>query len=239
MIGTVLNAAGILLGGATGLLRPKPLSPATESFWKVGLGAFTVFYGLRLTWLSLNGPLPQILKQLIIVILALSLGRWTGWLLRLQKFSNRLGQTARDRINAATPDSPKSANDGFKICAVLFCASPLGIVGAVEDGLGAYYYPLAVKAVMDGLAAMGLARLFGWSVALAALPVLAFQGTITLCAERVGQSLHQHGLIEAVNATAGLVIFSVALVILQLKKVALADYLPSLIYAAVIKWLWR
>jgi len=62
--------------------------------------------------------------------------------------------------------------------------------------------------------------------------------SITLCAERVGQSLHQHGLIEAVNATAGLVIFSVALVILQLKKVALADYLPSLIYAAVIKWLW-
>jgi uncharacterized membrane protein YqgA involved in biofilm formation len=239
MIGTALNAAGILVGGTAGLLRPKPLSPATESFWKVTLGVFTVFYGLRLTWQSLNGSFSQILKQLLIAILALSLGRWTGWLLRLQTLSNRLGRTARERINAEALESPKSPNEGFKLCAVIFCASPLGIVGAVEDGVGSYYYPLAVKAVMDGLAAMGLARLFGWSVTLAALPVLAFQGTITLvCAGWVGPFLHQHGLTDAVNATAGLLIFSVALVILQLKKVALADYLPSLVYAALIKWLW-
>jgi len=45
-------------------------------------------------------------------------------------------------------------------------------------------------------------------------------------------------LTAAVNATGGLLIFSVALVILQLKKIALADYLPSLVYAALIKWLW-
>src|SRR5205085_4299800 len=125
-------------------------------------------------------------------------------------------------------------------CAILFCAAPLGIFGAVQDGLTRYWYPLAVKAVIDGLTAMGLARLFGWSVMLAALPVLAFQGTITLvCAEWLGPFLRHQGLIEIVNATGGLLVFSVALVILQLKKVALADYLPSLIFAALIRSLWR
>src|SRR5947208_5639272 len=109
MIGTVLNAAGILVGGVAGLIRRKPFSPATESFWKVTLGAFTVFYGLRLTWTSLNGSPTQMLKQLLIVIIALSLGRWTGWLLRVQKLSNRLGQRARERINAAKPEAPKPA----------------------------------------------------------------------------------------------------------------------------------
>ena len=59
MIGTALNVAGILVGGLAGLARRKPLSPANESFFKVALGAFTVFYGLRLTWMSLNGSFPQ------------------------------------------------------------------------------------------------------------------------------------------------------------------------------------
>src|SRR5437879_9972133 len=99
MIGTVLNAAGILVGGVAGLIRSKPFSPATESFWKVTLGAFTVFYGLRLTWISLIGSPPQMLKQVLIAIIALSLGRWTGWLLRLQKLSKRLVDTARESIN--------------------------------------------------------------------------------------------------------------------------------------------
>ena len=114
MIGTVLNVAGILLGGIAGLIRSKPFSPATESLWKVTLGAFTVFYGLRLTWISLNGSPLQMLKQVLIAIIALSLGRWTGWLLRLQKVSNRLGQAARDRINSASPGSAKATSSNVE-----------------------------------------------------------------------------------------------------------------------------
>src|SRR5258706_5065759 len=133
MIGTLLNSTGIFLGGIAGLIRRKPLSPATESFWKVTLGAFTVFYGLRLTWISLIGSPPQMLKQVLIAIIALSLGRWTGWLLRLQKLSNRLGQTAREHINAASPESLKRASEGFKICAFIFFAAPLGPIGAVGE----------------------------------------------------------------------------------------------------------
>src|SRR5260370_42644773 len=125
MVGTILNAAGILLGGIAGLIRTRPFSPATESFWKVTLGVFTVFYGLRLTWISLVGPPPQMLKQVVIAIIALSLGRWTGWLLHLQKLSNQLDQTARERINAASPNSPKPAIEGIRICAFLFCATTL------------------------------------------------------------------------------------------------------------------
>ncbi len=240
MLGTLLNAAGILAGGVAGLLRRKPFSPATESFWKVTLGAFTVFYGLRLTWVSLNGSAWQIFKQLVVTVLALGLGKWTGRLFHLQKMSNRLGQKARERFETATPDALKPASEGLSIGAVLFCAAPLGIVGAVADGAAGYYYPLAVKAAIDGLAAMGLARLFGWGVALAALPVLAFQGTIALaCAQWAGPLLSQKGVLEAMNAAAGLLIFSVALVILQIKKITLADYLPSLLFAPLIAWIWR
>jgi|ERR1044071_1149119 uncharacterized membrane protein YqgA involved in biofilm formation len=240
MIGTILNTVGILLGGIVGVIRSTPLSASTESFWKVTLGAFTVYYGLRLTWISLSGSPAHMLKQVLFAIVALSLGRLTGWMMGLQRISNRLGQKARERINAASEESPKDASEGFKVCAFLFCAAPLGFIGAVEDGVSGYFYPLAVKGVMDGFAAIGMARFFGWSVGIAALPVLALQGTITLaCIQWVRPVLEQRQLIEAVNATGGLMIFSVALVILQLKKVSLADYLPSLVYAPLIAWLMK
>ncbi len=104
MIGTALNVAGIVVGGIVGLVRPKPLPPARESFLKVGLGAFTVFYGLRLVWLSLNGSLGQIVKQLLIAVLALMLGKLAGRMLRLQSMSNHIGREARaalQRLNRA------------------------------------------------------------------------------------------------------------------------------------------
>jgi len=240
MIGTALNVAGILIGGLAGLARRKPLSPVNESFFKVALGVFTVFYGLRLTWISVNGTFAQILKQLLIAVLALMLGKLAGRLLQLQRMSNRLGRQARERITATKAADPRQLSEGFETCAALFCAAPLAILGSVQDGLSGYYYPLAVKAVMDGLATMGFMSLFGWGVMLAALPVLVFQGTITLlCAQYLKPFLEMHSLVDPMNAAGGLLVFSVALVILQLKKIELADYLPSLALAPLLAWVCR
>ena len=240
MIGTALNVAGILIGGLTGLGRRKPLSPANESFFKVALGVLTVFFGLRLTWVSLNGSFLQMLKQLLVVVLAMMLGKVTGRLLGLQSTSNRLGRQARERIAAILPADPSQLSEGFKTCAVLFCAAPLAILGSVQDGLSGYCYPLAAKAVMDGLATMGFVLLFRWGVLFAAMPVLAFEGTITLlCAQFLKPFLEAHRLVDSVNATGGLLVFCVALVILELKKIELADYLPSLAFAPLLTWLLR
>lgn len=249
MLGTIINAAGIVIGGIAGLARKKPVSVATQHFLKVGLGAFTVFYGLRLAWISIvgaNDRLWLMFKQLAIVVVALMLGKIIGRLLRLQKLSNRLGQFARERIAAAKPDSPRRLSDGFSTCAALFCAAPLGILGAITDGLPpkagepGYFYPLGVKAVMEAMATMGFISIFGWGVILSAIPVFAVQGTITLlCAQVAEPFFRAHGLVESVNATAGLLIFCVSLIIFEIKKIELADYYPSLFMAPLLTWLLR
>jgi uncharacterized protein len=240
MIGTILNVAGILAGGGIGLVRRRSLSRPQEAYFKVVLGAFTVFYGLRLTWLSLNGTPLLILKQVVIAIAALALGRLAGRALRFQRMSNHLGRSAREQIAAAREDDPRRLNAGFKTCAAVFCAAPLGLLGAVQDGLSAYAYPLAMKAVMDGLATMGFVGVFGWGVLLAAIPVLALQGTITLmCARFLEPFLAHHSLLDSVNAVGGLLVFSVALVILEVKRIQLADYLPSLVAAPLLTWIWH
>ena len=116
------------------IIKKQP-SAATQSFFKVALGVLTVFFGLRLTWLSINGSVGQVLKQIGIVLLSLSLGNLLGKLLHLQKASNRIGQLTRDRMARATPENPQRFNDGFLVCSLLFCAAPLGILGAIHNGL--------------------------------------------------------------------------------------------------------
>ena len=114
------------------------------------------------------------------------------------------------------------------------------MLGAVADGLSGNFLPLAIKAVMDALAAMGFAAMFGWSVAAAALPVFVYQGTLTLvCGHFAVPFLEQHGLLDSVNATIGLLMVFVAVVIFELRKVELADYLPAIAVAPLLAWLWR
>ncbi|MEI9961890.1 MAG: DUF554 family protein [Limisphaerales bacterium] len=162
MTGAFLNAIGILIGALFGLAMRQPLSAHTQNFFKNALGVATVFFGLRLVWVSVNGTFLSCVKQLFIVALAVVLGNWLGKLLCLQKISNRFGHYAGNIITSTRPDQKRKAIDGFIACAILYCAAPLGLLGAVTDGLSDYFFLLALKAVMDGLAMTGLVKTFGW-----------------------------------------------------------------------------
>jgi uncharacterized membrane protein YqgA involved in biofilm formation len=121
VFGTVLNVVGILAGGIAGLTRKQPLANQTEASLKVLLGAATVWTGLSLTWRSLEGSLGQWLGQLAIAVVSLMLGRATGRLLGLQRFSNGLGQSARELIAAAPP---RRRGGPQNLRAALLCRAP-------------------------------------------------------------------------------------------------------------------
>jgi len=239
MTGTILNAAAILIGGVAGLTTTKQMTSANQGLLKGILGVLIVYVGLSMTWESLNGGFFHGVKQLVIVILALILGRIAGQTLRLQKSLNRLGQIAKQKFSNATPDSANRVSEGFITCTLLFCVGPMAILGSVQDGLLGNYRTLALKSVMDGLATAAFAKVFGWGVLLSVIPVVAYQGTITLLAKLLEPYLRNPALLDSINATGGMLVFCIALIILELKKIELADYLPSLAFAPLITWLWR
>ncbi len=237
-IGAFLNAIGILLGGLFGLARREPLSARAQIFFRNALGAFTVFFALRLVWLSVNGTFLSCLRQLLLAALAIVLGNLLGKLLSLQKISNRLGRYATRLLASADIDSPRKIADGFCACTILFWAAPLGLLGAVADGLSGYFYLLAVKGVMDGLAMTSFVKMFRWPAAISAIPVFALLGFITLACQLYARPfLETHQLIDSVNASAGLVASAVTLVIFEVRKVELANFLPSLALAPLLAWL--
>ena len=239
MTGTFINAAGILLGGILGLTLTRQMAPKTQMAVKGLLGVLTVWVGLKMTWDSLGGGLGPVGKQLLIVVLAMMLGRLTGRLLHLQKFLNRLGQYAKERFSTSKPDSPNRLSEGFITCTLLFCVGPMAVLGSIQDGLRGDWQTLGIKAVMDGLATMAFVSTFGWGAMLSVIPVVAYQGTITLGARRLEPYLHHPALLDSISATGGLLVFCIALIILEIKKVELADYLPSLAFAPLLTWLWK
>jgi len=238
MTGTILNATAILIGGVVGLTVTRHLSLVNQTALKMLMGAFTVYAGLAMTWQGLNGSFVLVLKQLTIVLLALMLGNVTGKLLRIQRGLNHLGQYAKKKMSEQ-PGNFRRFNDGFIVCSLLFCVAPIAVLGAFFDGLTGNFQVLIVKAAMDGLATMAFVTMFGWSAILAVIPVVAYQGTISLAAKNLLPFLEKHALLDSVNSTGGLLVFCIALVILELKKIELADYLPSLVFAPVIAWVWR
>ena len=135
------------------------------------------------------------------------------------------------------PESSRHFSEGFITCTILFCVGPMAVLGAVHDGLTHYWQILGLKALIDGLAAMAFVTTFGWGVILSVIPVVAYQGTISLTAQYLAPFLDNHMLLSSVNATGGLLVFCIALIILELKKIELADYLPSLAYAPLLTWL--
>ena len=168
------------------------------------------------------------------------LGNLLGKLLALQKISNRLGRFAGNLIASTQTNPLRKSADGFNACAILFCAAPLGILGAVTDGLSGYFYFLAIKAVMDGLAMTSFVKMFDWFSALSGFPVFIFLGAITFAAGFFAKPLlDSHQLTAPVNVAAGMIACIISVVIFEVRKVELANYLPALAVAPLLAWLFN
>lgn len=232
MIGPFLNAFGILLGALFGLARHKPLAVRTQRSFQSVLGGLTVLCGLHLLWLSVGGGVTTVLKQLFIAVLAVVLGNLLGRLLGLQKLSNRVGRFAAARLGSPDKKAPVKSNDGLAAASILFCAAPLGIVGAITDGLGGFYFPLGLKAAMDGLAMTSFVKIFRWPVALAAVPVFLFFDVLAKAVHIfIIPQLATPAVLQSVNAAAALIICATSLIVLEVRRVELANFLPALALA--------
>ncbi len=131
-------------------------------------------------------------------------------------------------------------SEGFITCTLLFCVGPMSLLGSIQDGLTGDIQILGIKSVMDGISTMTFATTFGWSVLFSAVPVLVYQGTLTLLAVVVKQwldALPVAGLlIDSMTATGGFIVLCIPLLLLEIRRIQLADYLPALVIAPAAVW---
>lgn len=231
-----MNAGAIVAGGVAGLAVKRDLAPRHQLFFKTLLGVLALYSGFRMLWLSVGGTFGRTLLQVLVAVLTLVLGNLLGRFLGLQRRVNGLGRYARERLQKVKAAGRPDFSEGFITCSILFCVGPLAILGALQDGLQGDPRTLLIKALMDGLATLAFVRIFGGGAILAALPVLAYQGSITLMARWIRPWMEHPSMVDGLGATGGLLVAMTSLLILDVYKVRLADYLPALVLAPFLRF---
>ena len=147
-LGTIINIAGILLGGVLGLCFGKLLKERHQQTLTRVCGVSTLFIGIGGAlegMLSVNGDVVVSGSGMMIVI-CLSLGALIGELLNIEDGFERFGQWLKLKTGNA---KDKQFVGGFVTASLTVCIGAMAIVGSIQDGLTGDYSILATKAILD------------------------------------------------------------------------------------------
>jgi hypothetical protein len=235
--GTAVNVLTVLIGSAVGVLAGNRLPSRTRDLVTDAIGLVTLLIA-GLSAVAVNDPAlaakvgPH--APLLIVLGSLVIGGIIGSLLRLEQRVEGLGGWLQERLQGGS-DSAERARyiEGFVTASLIFCTGPLTILGSLSDGLGNGADQLYLKATLDGFTAIAFAASFGWGVAASAITVFVVQGSITVVGAALGDVLPDAEL-AAITAAGGLMLVGVALRLLRIREIAVADLLPGLVVAPLL-----
>ncbi|TIC81134.1 DUF554 domain-containing protein [Nocardioides sp. GY 10127] len=235
--GTLVNAATVLVGSALGVALGHRLPERTRDLVTDGLGLVTLLIAGTSAMEVLSPDLAELVgpsAPMLVVLGSVLLGGIVGSLLRLEQRVEQLGGWVQARLTRGEAGPARQRFvEGFVVSSLVFCTGPLTILGSLSDGLGNGAEQLYLKAALDGFAAIAFAASFGWGVAASVLTVLVLQGSLTLVGVAVGDVLPA-GHLAAVTATGGVLLVGVALRLLRLREIAVADLLPAVLVAPVL-----
>ncbi|MDQ3643026.1 MAG: DUF554 domain-containing protein [Actinomycetota bacterium] len=223
-IGTVVNVVTVVGGTLAGVVLGARLPERLRTAVLQAVGLVTLVIGARDALGTRNVVFP---------LVALILGAVIGEALQIEDRLEALGQAIRRRLAASDGEESRFV-EGFVAASLLFCVGPLTILGAIRDGLGGpdHAQLLLVKAALDGVVSIAFASTMGWGVGFSALTVVAVQGTLTLGASAADRLLTDRMIVE-MTATGGVIVIGIGLRLLDLKKVAVASFLPALVLAPI------
>ncbi len=225
MLGTLLNIVTVLLGGGIGALLGSRLPERVRETVLNGLGLVTLVVGVQLTFETHN-----ILIVMGSVLIGGILGEW--W--RIDAGLERVSEWLRQRVAARMGDRPMGRfTEGFITASLVFCIGPMTILGSIQDGLTGDITLLAIKSLLDGFAALAFASSLGIGVLFSALTILIYQGGLSLLAG-LAQSVLTDPMIAEMSATGGVLILAIGLMLLDIKRIRVANLLPALVIAPAV-----
>jgi uncharacterized membrane protein YqgA involved in biofilm formation len=225
MLGTIINFFAIILGSLIGVFFGSRLPEKLKDTVMAGMGLFIVAIGVQMFLETENG---------LIVLGALVIGAILGEWWRLEDLLMSLGAWLENKFTRGSEGSSSRFVRGFLATTVLFCTGPMAVLGSISDGLQGDSLTLIIKSVMDGIASIAFASTMGIGVAFSALPVLVYQGTISLLAGQL-DAIVTASMMNEMTATGGVLLMGIGVSgILEIKKIRVGNFLPALLIAPLI-----
>ena len=232
--GTWINILTIAVGTFLGLiLRGRFLSQVLPIL-KQAIGLITIFVSINMAN-SLLKVKAGALDGVILSLVSLIVGGVIGELGQIEKRLESIG----DWLKAKFKGKGKFT-EGFVAASLLFCIGPMAIIGSLNNGLRGDDKLLALKSALDGFISIVFASTYGIGVGFSALPVALYQGSLSLLAGNLAQSLPDPANAPSVlilTGVGGLMLLGLGLNLLELAKVRVASFLPALAIAPLVYWL--
>ena len=219
LTGTLVNALGILGGGAAGLMVCKLLRRGIpERFSDMVLKGV----GLSVLYVAFSGMLDG--SRVLVIVFSLVTGALLGEWIDLEGRMTALGQALERRFSHGESGS---FSRGFLSATLLFCVGTMAIKGALDSGLTGNHSILYAKAVMDAVLALVFASSMGVGVLFSAVPVFLYQGAIALLAA-AAQPFLGEAVIAEMNSVGSLLLFALSLDMLGILHLRLANFIPAM-----------
>lgn len=230
MLATLINVILVLAGSAAGLLFKNLISGRLMSILTHALGLCVLGIGIS----NMIGT-----QDMLCIIVCMVAGTVLGHAIDIEHRLEGAGDLIRDRIVKGAGDS--RFTEGFVNASLLFCVGAMAITGSIEAGLNHNYEIIVSKGVIDGVTSISFAATMGVGVAFSAIPLLIYQGGITLLAGWVGPHLPE-AVITEMTAVGGTLIAAIAINMLGLgrERIKVGNMLPAMFlpiaYIPLAEW---
>ncbi len=208
-LGVIVNVLAVVVGGAIGLLFKNALHERYQTALTSAIALGVV--GVGVTYVIKT-------ENLLVLILSVIIGTLIGTWIRIDDRLQRLGERMQSRLK----QSGGTFAEGFAGASILYCVGSMAIMGCMNSALSGDHAILFTKSVMDGVTSVFLASTLGVGVLFSAVSVLIYQGLLTLGFSLFAGSLSS-SLVGEISAVGGIILFGIAINMLQLKKVKTGD----------------
>jgi len=218
--GTLVNVAAVLLGSGIGLAVGKRLPERLQRIITTGLGLSTLLIGMQMALKVQN---------MLVLIASMVIGGVVGELLGIEAGLERAGEWLKSRARS----SSGTFVTGFVTASLVFCVGPMTIVGSIQEGMSGNPEIIYTKSMLDGAASVAFASSLGIGVIFAAVTVLVLQGALTLLGAQLAFLLRAE-ILNELTATGGLLILAIGLMLLEVKRIRVANLLPALVVVVLL-----
>ena len=180
-LGTIANTLAVIIGSGIGLMIKSGLKPRYQETIMQALGLSTLFIGV-------SGAMSGMLKIIdngietqgsMLLIGSLVFGALLGEFLNIELRLEQAGEWLKKKVHIKNDNT---FVEGFVTATLVICVGAMAVVGALQDGLQGDVSTLFAKSVLDFVIVMVFASTLGVGVTFSALPLLIYQGSITLFA---------------------------------------------------------
>lgn len=243
---TVINALAIVVGSLAGFFLSK-LFDKSRRFKKLP-DALMKAISLCVIVIGVKGAIKDDV-DFIIVLVSLVVGTTIGSLIKINTLLNKFGDFVERKLVrkkkteakdptapvTATPaegDEKKSFSKAFVATSLTCCVGAMAITGSLNAGMGIEHTTLYTKSLLDVITAFVYSSAFGIGSALAAVPVLIYQGIIALGADALAPVLSSSA--TEISAVGSVIVMGLGFNMLGATKIKVANMLPAVFLPIIL-----